>query len=127
MQQTVFHGDGLAALTDDLSVHRGIVTADILFSIVDALPSALIALNTIDIGALEQIREQLHELVLLLRGESAPVLAERALRHLVKTKALEHRLANLNAALLRIEVLLGDDIHHVIDSLTDLVQGFTGL
>src|SRR5262249_5391518 len=127
VQQTVFHGSRLAASTHNLRVYGGIVTTDILFGIAHALSPAAIALNAVDIGALEQIREQLHELFLLLWGERAPVLAERALCHLFEPKALEHCLPNLGAALLRLELFIIQDSQHVVDGLTDLVLGFTGL
>jgi hypothetical protein len=55
------------------------------------------------------------------------MLAESALCHLFEPKALEYRLPNLGAALLWLEVFIVQDGQHVIDGLTDLVLGFTGL
>src|SRR5262249_659299 len=105
----------------------GMVPSDVLFRIAYPLRPGFIVRNTINIGTLQELREQLHELLLLLRGERAPVLPHRALRHLFKAKTLQHCLTNLRTALLRLKGFIVHNGQYVIDSLADLIQGFTSI
>jgi hypothetical protein len=59
----------------------------------------------VQVGALEEIGEEHHEVALLLGGGIRPALPEQPARHLVEVEQFHRRLANLRpplAALLRI-------------------------
>src|SRR5215472_16019707 len=59
-------------------MHDSLITANVLFGIAHTLLLRFIVLNTIHIGALQEIREQLHEFLALLRGDAAPSLQNQS-------------------------------------------------
>src|SRR5215468_6219754 len=80
VEKAIVDGHLRRLLGHDLRVHRSHVALDRLPHIVDLLAAVL--LDLADIGALEEIGEELHELLLLILVELLPVPAEGAPRHL---------------------------------------------
>src|SRR5439155_18071957 len=85
-QEPVIHRDLGGAARHDLAMYRRVATVHARGGINDPLTGEL--LDAGDVGPLEEIGEQAHELGLLLGRSAVPVMGERASRHLVEVEEL---------------------------------------
>src|SRR5262249_53923095 len=91
-------------LGDDLRAHDGVVAVDLLVGELQLLATEQIDLR--DVRLLQQLGEQLHEFLALLRRALLPVRAERAARRLLHVEDLRGDLAYGRAPLRLLVVAL---------------------
>src|SRR5262245_3782798 len=72
---------------NDLRAHGGPIAVERLTDVLDAI-AARVSLDLADVGALEKVGEELHELVALGGGAALPVAAQRSLRQLAEIEQL---------------------------------------
>src|SRR5258705_6251496 len=97
--EPVAQRDLRGASGDDLRAHGGELAVHRLPEIDDALPG--VVLEPGQIGALQEVTEQRHELFSLGGRAVAPVPGEGAAGHLLEVEETTGGAANLDAALLR--------------------------
>src|SRR2546425_1986086 len=116
-----------ARLGDELRADLGLVALDGVAEVLDLLAAAAL-LDLADVGALEQIGEELDELVTLGRRAGLPVTGQRALGDLAEVERLVADLADGGPPLLPpalLHELRIEHLQHALDAAAQLIGGRT--
>src|SRR5437763_3543795 len=127
-EHAVLYGDLGTAPSDDLGLHDRPIAHGVVAHERDLL--AAVGLEPGDVGALEEVAEELHELLALAHRARVPVTPEAPSADLFEVENLDRdasdRLAPFLRALRLLEPGIVQDLQHLIDPRQELRAGLAG-